>query len=120
MAEIVDYVDLYINGDSGILEEKTNEIALDLQNNIKLESPYLQGRLKRSIRVDTRIYNKFSIITGYWDESVAPHGKYVLGGSKAVEGKLMKMPWGYRTKRKAISPNDFLGRGLNRTVEAYR
>jgi hypothetical protein len=75
--------------------------------------------LKRSIRVDTRIDKKYALITGYWDEGLAPHGIYVLAGSKAVEGKLMKMPWGYRTKRKAIKPNDFLGRGLERTLEAY-
>ena len=118
MGEIKDFVELYIEN-SDILGLETNKIALDLQNNIKKEAPYLQGRLKRGIRVDTRISDKFSIITGYWDEGVAPHGIFVLAGSKAVTGKLMKMPWGYRTKRKAIKPNDFLGRGLERTLEAY-
>lgn len=118
MGEITDFVKLYIE-DSDILENKTNEIALGLLNNIKKEAPYFQGRVKRSIRVDTRITSKFSIITGYFDEGVAPHGIYVLGGSKAVDGKLMKMPWGYRTKRKAIPPNDFLGRGLLETIAMY-
>ena len=117
MSEIKDFVELYI--DKEILPKRTYEIARSLQNNIKKEAPYDQGRLKRSIRVDTRISNKFSIITGYWDEGIAPHGIYVLGGSKAVEGKLMKMPWGYRTKRKAIPPNDFLGRGLTQTIALY-
>lgn len=92
---------------------------MNFQNNIKLEAPYDQGRLRRSIRVDTRLYDNYSIIIGYWDEGVAPHGIFVLIGSKAVKGKLMKMPWGYRTKRKAIPANDFLGRGLTRTLEAY-
>ena len=118
MGEITDFVELYIEN-SDILEIKTNEIALDLQNNIKKQAPYDQGRLKRSIRVDTRISKKFSVITGYWDESVAPHGEYVLSGSRAVEGKLMKMPWGYRTRRRAIPGNDFLGRGLLDTIAMY-
>lgn len=118
MGEITDFVQLYIEN-SDILEEQTNEIAMDLENNIKKEAPYDQGRLKRSIRVDTRIQSKFSLIIGYYDEGTAPHGKYVLGGSRAVEGKLMKMPWGYRTKRKAIPANDFLGRGLKATIANY-
>ena len=118
MGEITQFVELYIE-DSDILPKRTYEIARTLQNQIKKEAPYDQGRLKRSIRVDTRITDKYSIITGYWDEGIAPHGIYVLGGSKAVEGKLMKMPWGYRTKRKAIPPNDFLGRGLLNTIALY-
>lgn len=117
MAEITNVIQLYV--DKEVLPEKTNQIAMSLQENIKKESPYKQGRLKRSIRVDSRINTDFSIITGYWDEGVAPHGIFVLGGSKAVEGKLMKMPWGYRTKRRAIKPNDFLGRGLKRTMTLY-
>ena len=118
MGEITQFVELYIE-DSDILPKRTYEIARTLQNQIKKEAPYDQGRLKRSIRVDTRITDKYSIITGYWDEGIAPHGKYVLGGSRAVDGKLMKMPWGYRTKRKAIPGNDFLGRGLLNTIALY-
>lgn len=119
MGEIKDFVQLYIEN-SDLLEVEANRIAVNLQNNIKSEAPYDQGRLKRSIRVDTRVSKKTALITGYYDEGLAPHGKYVLFGSKAVEGKLMKMPWGYRTKRKAISANDFLGRGLLKTLEAYK
>lgn len=119
MGEITDFVSLYIDN-SDILPLETYKLARSLQNNIKKEAPYDQGRLKRSIRADTRITDKVGIVTGYWDEGLAPHGKYVLGGSKAVEGKLMKMPWGYRTKRRAIPPNDFLGRGLAQTIANYR
>lgn len=115
MGEITDFVELYIEN-SDILPLETKKLARNLQNNIKKEAPYDKGRLKRSIRVDTRIEPKYSVITGYYDEGVAPHGDYVLFGSKAVEGKLMKMPWGYRTKRKAIPANDFLGRGLLDTI----
>lgn len=118
MGEITDFVQLYIDN-SDILPKRTYEIARSLQNNIKKEAPYDQGRLKRSIRVDTRITDTYSIITGYWDEGIAPHGIFVLTGSKAVDGKLMKMPWGYRTKRKKIPANDFLHRGLLRTIALY-
>ena len=118
MGEIADFVELYV--DKEILPLETYKLARSLQNNIKKEAPYDQGRLKRSIRVDTRLNDTFSIITGYYDEGLAPHGDYVLFGSKAVDGKLMKMPWGYRTKRKAIPPNDFLGRGLEATLLNYR
>ena len=118
MGEIKDFVELYIES-SDILEEATDLLAIDLERNIKKEAPYFQGRLKRAIRVDTRIYKNYSLVTGYWDEGVAPHGIFVLAPVKAVEGKLMKMPWGYRTKRRAIPANDFLGRGLSKTLEAY-
>ena len=117
MGEITQFVELYV--DQELLPQRTHEIALALQNNIKKEAPYDQGRLKRSIRVDTRIGSKSSIITGYYDEDIAPHGKFVLSGSRAVSGKLMKMPWGYRRKRKAIPANDFLGRGLLDTIAMY-
>ena len=103
MGEIKDYVALYVEN-SDILKEETNKIAVNLQNNIKKEAPYYKGRLKRSIRVDTRISKKFALITGYWDEGLAPHGIFVLIG---VRGKA-KVP-----------KNDFLGRGLLRTLEAY-
>ena len=118
MGEIRQFVELYIE-DSDILPKETYEIARSLQNNIKKEAPYYQGRLKRSIRVDTRMMDKYSIITGYWDEGIAPHGIYVLAPTKPVEGKLMKMPWGYRTKRKGTPANDFLGRGLIQTIALY-
>ena len=119
MGEITHFLELYIEN-SDILPVETYKLARSLQNNIKKEAPYKEGRLKRSIRVDTRIKDKTSLITGYYDEGIAPHGDYVLFGSKAVEGKLMKMPWGYRTKRRAIPGNDFLGRGLAATIANYR
>ena len=104
MGEITDFVNLYIEN-SDILEEKTNEIAFDLQNNIRKQAPYDQGRLRRSIRVDTRITPKVSLITGYYDEGNADYGEYVLRG---IRGK------------KEVAPIDFLGDGLQRTLEAYK
>ena len=124
MGEIKDYVELYIEN-SDILELETNKIALALQNNIKKEAPYDQGRLKRSIRVDTRTYDKYSIITGYWDEGVAPHGIYVLAGTKPhdiyAKGRALKTPYGpYKhVKHPGTKPNDFLGRGLRNTIALY-
>lgn len=123
MGEITDFVKLYIE-DSDILEEFTDAFSLDLENDIKDQlyegHGYDQGRLHRSIRVDSRVNKNFSMVTGTWDENLAPHGIFVLAGSKAVKGKLMKMPWGYRTKRKAIPGIDFLGDGLKKTLEAYK
>ena len=119
MEDITDFVKVYID-DLRLLEETTNDIAMSLEDNIKDEAPYDQGRLRRSIRVDTRLYDTHSLVTGYFDEGLAPHGVYVLFGSGPVEGKPMKMPWGWRTKRKAIPGDDFLGRGLERTLEAYK
>lgn len=128
MGEITDFVELYIE-DSDILKVRTNEIALDLQNNIKKEAPYDQGRLKRSIRVDTRLYDKYSIITGYYDEGIAPHGKYVLGGTKPhmIKPKNKKaLHWGGKSgpfskghMHPGTKPNDFLGRGLLDTIAMY-
>lgn len=130
MGEITDFVTLYIE-DSDILEEETNGIAINLETNIKREAPYDQGRLRRSIRVDTRIYPTFGLVTGYWDEGVAPHGIFVLAGTKPHEirpknKKALSWPlmaFDYPVKRvmhPGTKPDDFLGRGLQKTVEAYR
>lgn len=125
MGEITKFVELYIE-DSDILPKRTYEIARALQNNIKKEAPYDQGRLKRSIRVDTRITKKFSIITGYYDEGVAPHGDYVLFGTDPhvitpKNKKALKTPYGAfkRVNHPGTKPNDFLGRGLLETVAQY-
>ena len=126
MGEITDFVTLYIDN-SDILEKKTDEIAMTLQNDIKDEAPYLQGRLRRSIRVDTRVEDKFSLITGYYDEGLAPHGDYVLMGTRPHEitakpGSALNTPYGLFKKvfHPGTAPNDFLGRGLERTIALYR
>lgn len=128
MGEITDFVELYIE-DSDILPSETYKLARLLQNNIKKEAPYKQGRLKRSIRVDTRITKKYSIITGYWDEGVAPHGIYVLAGTEPhmIKPKNKKaLHWGGKTgpfskghEHPGTKPNDFLGRGLLNTIALY-
>ena len=124
MGEITDFVELYI--DKEILPLKTYEIARALQNNIKKQAPYKEGRLKRSIRVDTRIQDPYSIITGYYDEGVAPHGDYVLFGTKphdiyAKPGSALNTPYGpfKKVHHPGTKPNDFLGRGLLDTIALY-
>lgn len=102
----MDYLNLYVEE---ALREKTNEVALSLENNIKAQlyegHGYDTGNLRRNIRVDSRISKNFSIITGYYDEGNADYGEYVLRG---IRGK------------KEVAPIDFLGDGLERTLEAYR
>ena len=102
----MDYLNLYVEE---ALKEKTNEVALSLENNIKAQlyegHGYDTGNLRRNIRVDSRISKNFSIITGYYDEGNADYGEYVLRG---LRGK------------KEVAPIDFLGDGLERTLEAYR
>jgi hypothetical protein len=120
MGEIKEYVRLYVEN-SDILETEANKLSVMLQNNIKREAPYKEGRLKRSIRVDTRIDKKFALITGYWDEGLAPHGIYVLAGTKPHPITFTNR-WGTKTtvQHPGTKANDFLGRGLLRTLEAYK
>ena len=124
MGEITDFLELYV--DKEVLPLKTYEIARSLQNNIKKEAPYKEGRLKRSIRVDTRISDTFSIITGYYDEGVAPHGDFVLFGTKphdiyAKPGSALNTPYGpfKKVHHPGTKPNDFLRRGLDETILLY-
>ena len=102
----MDYLNLYVEE---VLKEVTNEVALSLENNIKAQlyegHGYDTGNLRRNIRVDSRTYNNYSIITGYYDEGNADYGEYVLRG---IRGK------------KEVAPIDFLGDGLQRTLEAYK
>ena len=128
MGEITHIIDLYV--DKEVLPLETYKIARNLQNNIKKEAPYKEGRLKRSIRVDTRITSKVGIITGYYDEGIAPHGDYVLFGTKPhmIKPKDKKaLHWGGKGgpfskghMHPGTKPNDFLGRGLMNTIANYK
>ena len=108
MAEIMDYLNLYVEE---ALREKTNEVSLSLENNIKAQlyegHGYDTGNLRRNIRVDSRTYNNYSIITGYYDEGNADYGIYVIRG---IRGKGLAK----------AGPIDSLGDGLNLTLEAYK
>ena len=104
----MEYLNLYVEQ---ALKEKTNEVALSLENNIKAQlyegHGYITGNLRRNIRVDTRTNKNYSIITGYYDEGNADYGEYVLRG---IRGKGLAK----------AGPIDFLGDGLERTLEAYK
>lgn len=104
----MDILQLYVEE---ALQEKTNEISLSLENNIKAQlyegHGYDTGNLRRNIRVDSRNTKNYSIITGYYDEGNADYGIYVLTG---IRGK----------GKAKVGPIDFLGDGLQRTLEAYR
>jgi len=110
MGEIKDFVNLYVD-QSGILEERTKEISLSLRANIKSElyegHGYDTGNLKRNIRTDHRIYKRYAIIIGYYDEGNADYGIYVIRG---IRGKGLAK----------AGPIDFLGVGLQKTLEMYR
>ena len=104
----MDYLNLYVEE---ALREKTNEVSLSLENNIKAQlyegHGYDTGNLRRNIRVDSRTYNNYSIITGYYAEGNADYGIYVIRG---IRGKGLAK----------AGPIDFLGDGLERTLEAYK
>ena len=129
MGEIKDFVLPYLE-DPELLAPHVNGFSIDLRSNIQTEAPYLEGRIRRSIRVDTRFYDKYALVTGYWDESVAPHGIYVLAGTRPHEirpfvkkalswpGMTTDYPVG-KVNHPGTKPNDFLGRGLAKTLEAY-
>ena len=106
MVNLDDLLTVYVKD---ALVEATNEISLNLENNIKSElyegHGYDTGNLRRNIRVDSRIYKDYSVITGYYDEGNADYGIYVLRG---VRGK------------GRVAPIDFLGDGLNKTLENYK
>ena len=107
MGEISDFMTLYIK-DMDTLEKETDKLTKLLENKIKMEAPYKEGRLKRSIRVVSEVEEDHAVIIGTWDEGVAPHGIFVLAGHY-TRGRKSKVP-----------PNDFLGRGLEGALEAYK
>ena len=121
MGEIKDFIELYI-ADSGMIHDMLSDLSMDLENNIKdelyPEHGYDHGDLHDSINA----YVVSSDAHGGKIEAGSPIGyvEYVNDGTPAVEGKLMKMPWGYRMSRKAFSGYHFMEAGLEKTVAMYR
>ena len=109
MGEIKDYVQLYID-DLDLVKDTANDLSMQLENNIKSDlwegHGYDTGNLRRNIRVDTRIFKNYALITGYYDEGNADYGIYVIRG---IRGKGLAK----------VGPIDFLGHGLEKTLEAY-
>ena len=107
--------------DSDALAEKISEIEIDLKANIQDElvpgHGYITGDLLGSIETDVAQDGMNAVIRAY---SEIEYAKWVNDGSPAVEGKLMKMPWGYRMSRKAFDGYHFMEAGLEKTAEMYR
>lgn len=107
MGEITDFVELYIEN-SDILPDAAKVISADLEKNMKSNlwkgHGYDKGELYRDIYTREEVgKNEATIIGGYTVE----HGDYVIRG---VRGK----GWA------KSGPIDFLGDGLEKTVELYR
>lgn len=107
MADLTGLIEAYVMEQ---LTEIAKEMSRELRSNIKKQlyegHGYDTGNLKRNIRTDTRNHEKYTIITGYYDEGNADYGQYVLSG---VRGK----------GRAKVGPIDFLGDGLKATLELY-
>ena len=120
MGEIKDFINLYIEED--MIPDMFNDLSTDLENNIKDELYPGHGvvthNLHDSIHSNITSKNKLSaVIEAYTMVEYAP---YVNDGTLAVQGKLMKMPWGYRMSRKAFPGYHFMEAGLEKTVAMYR
>ena len=121
MGEIKDFIELYI-ADSGMIPEILGDLSGKLQENIQDELYPGHGvvthNLHDSINGSVVSSNEHGgVIQATAD---APYAPYVNDGSPAVEGKLMKMPWGYRMSRKAFPGYHFMEAGLEKTVAMYR
>ena len=121
MGEITDFINLYIE-DSGMIDEILNDVVLNLQGNIQDQLYPGHGvvthNLHDSIHSNIKSKSNLSaIIQAYTKVEYAP---YVNDGTPAVQGKLMKMPWGYRMSRKAFPGYHFMEKGLEKTVAMYR
>ena len=124
MGEVADYINLYIE-DSGMIEDKLDEITLNLTMNIQDElhpgHGYVTGNLHDSIQSNVTARSGLNAtIEAY---TMVEYAAAVNDGSRAIlssEGKLMKMPWGYRRSRKATKGLKFMEGGLAKTVAMYK
>ena len=107
MGEIKDFVTLYVEN-SNILPDAAKVISADLQKNMKSNlwkgHGYDKGELYRDIYTREEVHKDHATIIGGF---TVEHGKYVISG---VRGKGMAKS----------GPIDFLGIGLEKTLELYR
>ena len=107
MGEITDFVQLYID-QSDIIPNKLTEIETSLEENMRDNlwkgHGYDTGELYRDIQARSEVEGQIGIVTGWY---TVEHGQYVISG---VRGK------GFAKS----GPIDFLGLGLEKTLEAYR
>ena len=124
MGEVKDFINLYIE-DSDLIDDKLSEITLNLTMNIQDElypgHGWITGNLHDSIQSNISSKSGLNaIIKAY---TMIEYAAAVNDGSRAIdssEGKLMKMPWGYRRSRKAFKGYHFMEKGLEKTVAMYR
>lgn len=107
MGEITDFVQLYID-QSDIIPDKLDEIAGNLQENIKdnlwVGHGLDTGELFRNIASDSKLDGKIGIVTAWYTR---PYGEYVDIGHTLRNGEWWE---GYH----------FMDEGLAKTLEAYR
>ena len=124
MGEIKDFINLYIE-DSDLIDDKLSEIEIDLKKNSQDELYHGHGVITHNLHdgIESDIISKSglnAIIKAY---TMIGYAAAVNDGSRAIdssEGKLMKMPWGYRRSRKAFKGYHFMEKGLEKTVAMYR
>ena len=121
MGEIKDFIELYVEESDmipEILEDMTINLTANIQDELTPGHGYEMGDLHDSIQSNITSKNNLGgVIEAY---SPAEYAEWVNDGTPAVQGKLMKMPWGYRMSRKAFPGYHFLEQGLSKTVAMYR
>ena len=124
MGEVKDFINLYIE-DSDLIDDKLSEIEMNLTMNIQDQlypkHGYITGNLHDSIQ--SNITSKSGLNATIQAYTMVEYAAAVNDGSRAIdssEGKLMKMPWGYRRSRKAFKGYHYMEKGLDKTVAMYR
>ena len=124
MGEVKDFINLYIE-DSGLIDDKLSEIEMNLKMNIQDQlypgHGWITGNLHDSIK--SNITAKSGLNATIEAYTMVEYAAAVNDGTRAIkssEGKLMKMPWGYRRSRKATKGIKFMEGGLAATVAMYR
>ena len=103
----MEYLNLYVEE---ALKEKTNEVALSLESNIKAQlyegHGYITGNLSDSIKSDYTLDGLTGNVRGYIDGGTAPYGVYVDQGHELRDGSWWD---GY----------EFMKTGVEETVALY-
>ena len=134
MGEIKDFVNLYIQ-DSGMLEEKLSEIAMNLtaniQNQLKPGHGVITHNMHDSIQSDfKKTGNLTAIVEAYSEEEYTP---WVNDGHSQQPGRFIPGEWngnrfiykpgaktGMVLKKSYVKGLHFMEAGLDKTVAMYR
>lgn len=129
MGEITEFIKLYIE-DSNLIEDKLDEIALVLNENIQNQLYHGHGRitgnLRDSIQSDYSTQTGGGIVRAYIGDS-APYGWAVNDGYDAFDiyakpGSALNTPYGLFKKvhHPGFGGLGFMESGLEETVALYR